>query len=60
LPTAAFFGAEPATPEQIIQRVEIPFAARYVETPLEPGARQLAAPGSITVRCRDSDEALQK
>ena len=44
IPTAALFAEKPPDAEQIIREVEIPFAARYVEEPLEEKARQLRAP----------------
>lgn len=44
LPTAAFFHGDAPTPEQLIQNVELPFAARYVEDPPAANARELIAP----------------
>ena len=44
LPTAEFFRDEPPKPNELIQNVELPFPARFVEAAPDPDARELSPP----------------
>ena len=49
LPVASLFSDHPSSPPELLENVELPFAARYVEDPPERTARRIPSPPPIAL-----------